>query len=801
MYKNFTRLYAALMAVCGLHTAIAQTNPAAVSLPFNFTSQSVATLPSGVAVHRFSSIPTTRTLSPATGDLPAQGSSPTNNAGGWYYLSTNGIGLLASGTNPAGAVVVAINTTGQSNISVSWLCRTILNQASRDNSIALQYRIGTSGNFTNLGSGSTYSSTGKANGHASSIFTETLPSAAENQPVVQLRWIYWESVSTSGSRDKIAVDDIAISGNPIVTCDAPAPVTVDNTTDSSADFSWASVSGAASYEYDVTSTPASPSSGTNTVSTAASVQGLNANTTYYFHVRSNCGSGHFSDWTTTSFTTEEEPDTTTSGCVTPASVLVTNTTDSAGSFSWSSSPGAISYEYAITGSATDPASGINTMDTFVTIEGLYLPITYYFHVRSNCDNGSNSDWITIPFTTVEPDTTLPEEFTVMTYNLLNYSSSSGSRNPYYRTIIDRAQPDIVVVQELASGGFNSFLNNVLNFSGTTYTGGAFIDGPDTDNGIYFKSNMFQFLGATVIATDLRDINQYMLRHFPSGDTLIIYSVHLKAGDLPANEDQRTSEVSDLRAVTDAMAPGKYFLVCGDFNIYRSGEGAYQGLTQTGNNTNGKFNDIISMSGFWNQSSYAINHTQSPRTNSFGGGATGGMDDRFDMFLFSDAIVQNGGFDIVSNSYKAYGNDGMHYNQALNTPPYTTYDSLLQWSIHNASDHLPVIVKLKYNTTLAPISKQADCMGVDCKDKLKADDASVTVYPNPVHNVLSVKFHQNISTPFDLYLYDINGRINQTLHLQNANNGTVVPLDMSNTANGIYYLKSPQINGVYKIVRN
>ncbi len=207
-----TGIFAACALIAGLVVARAQTDPAAQSLPFSFTTQTGSALPGGIAVHRFGTtsgaIPTTRTVAPANGDLIY---SSTANAGSWRDEGADGIGILASGSQSAGALVVAINTTGKTGIQVSWLCRTILNQASRDNSVALQYRVGTSGNFTDVGAATTYTSAGKTVPDVSPTFSETLPAAAENQPVVQVRWIYWESVSTSGSRDRIAIDDISIT--------------------------------------------------------------------------------------------------------------------------------------------------------------------------------------------------------------------------------------------------------------------------------------------------------------------------------------------------------------------------------------------------------------------------------------------------------------------------------------------------------------------------------------------------------------------------------------------------------------
>ena len=45
------------------------------------------------------------------------------------------------------------------------------------------------------------------------------------------------------------------------------------------------------------------------------------------------------------------------------------------------------------------------------------------------------------------------QHTIMTYNILNYPfTDTTSRNPYFRTIFENIQPDILVVQEIVSPG-------------------------------------------------------------------------------------------------------------------------------------------------------------------------------------------------------------------------------------------------------------------------------------------------------------------------------------------------------------
>ena len=79
----------------------------------------------------------------------------------------------------------------------------------------------------------------------------------------------------------------------------------------------------------------------------------------------------------------------------------------------------------------------------------------------------------------------------MSYNALNYpGSTAAERNPYFTTVIANANPDILVMQEITSQiGVNVYLINVLTPINPNYTAGTFLDGPDTDNAIFFKRSI------------------------------------------------------------------------------------------------------------------------------------------------------------------------------------------------------------------------------------------------------------------------------------------------------------------------
>jgi hypothetical protein len=129
---------------------------------------------------------------------------------------------------------------------------------------------------------------------------------------------------------------------------------------------------------------------------------------------------------------------------------------------------------------------------------------------------------------------------IMGYNILNYganSSDTAIRHPFFRTVIQSINPDILVVEEILSqNAVNIFLNKVMNLAGIgIYQAGVFIDGYDTDNEVFYKSSKFAFISNTPIHTSLRDINEFKLYHIATGDTIRLYAVHLKASNSAADQ--------------------------------------------------------------------------------------------------------------------------------------------------------------------------------------------------------------------------------------------------------------------------
>lgn len=294
-----------------------------------------------------------------------------------------------------------------------------------------------------------------------------------------------------------------------------------------------------------------------------------------------------------------------------------------------------------------------------------------------------------------------EDFKFVTYNLLNYNPNNiDDRHDEFRLIMNTIQADLLVVQEVDGiAAVQMFADSVLNFDSITYSVAPFIDGPDSDIGLFYKSRIFSHEALNHYPTDLRDIVHHQLKTNLDGraaDTskvLHVFGLHLKASSGSSNRALRKAEVDSLNKVLLALAD-EPVIVCGDFNIYGSTEPAYQALLKDGG---GFLYDTINISGTWNTALYANYHTQSPRTTRFNGGANGGLDDRFDMILFSAPIARDSIYG-YNGDMAVFGNDGQHYNMALTDPPQhpTLSDSIID-ALHYASDHLPVMASF-YNGT-------------------------------------------------------------------------------------------------------
>lgn len=318
-----------------------------------------------------------------------------------------------------------------------------------------------------------------------------------------------------------------------------------------------------------------------------------------------------------------------------------------------------------------------------------------------------------------------ENLKVMYYNILKFPQSAADRADTLKNIIQHTQPDVFIVNELFSSfGANLLMTKALNVDGVSYYNQAVFqdaNGTDTDNHLYYNQDKLGFKEQNNINANTRAISEYILYYkdpnlAQTNDTtfLFLYACHLKAGDASdvstgggntlTNGERRNSAVLSLKNYLSNNNRTKNVIVGGDMNMYTNAEDCYSTMLSTG-----ALNlfDPIGQAGAWHNSfNYRGIHTQSTRAvgdQLYGGGSGGGLDDRFDMIFVSNDILNGSqGVQYLTNSYRAVGQDGNKFNDAVNDGTNSDVPDDVANSLFYMSDHLPVMMQVKVG---APVSVQ------------------------------------------------------------------------------------------------
>ena len=301
---------------------------------------------------------------------------------------------------------------------------------------------------------------------------------------------------------------------------------------------------------------------------------------------------------------------------------------------------------------------------------------------------------------------------VVTYNISALEGNASLLQAVFTAchaddLVGPAQPiDIICFQECpqaAVGPLGTLLANSapagVTYTRATYTTSSSEDGATGAQALFYRTGRFTEItsGHVDLSTGgSRNSDRWLLQltgYTSTAARLYVYSSHLKASTGSANESERLAGATTLRNNADTLPAGSNIIFLGDYNMYTNTESGYVKMT-----TGGVHPGIDPWgTANWTGASNAIKHTQSPRltnTNLVGGG----VDDRFDLHFFTAALNDGAGLAYIPGTVRTLGNDGNHFDIAVNTGNNTYYpnniarSNALADALHDASDHFPVIME-------------------------------------------------------------------------------------------------------------
>lgn len=368
------------------------------------------------------------------------------------------------------------------------------------------------------------------------------------------------------------------------------------------------------------------------------------------------------------------------------------------------------------------------------------------------------------------------QFKVMTYNILNFPGNTPSRLGYMMKTFRELVPDVIIVQELQNEAGANLILDSLNTINNDYARSEFIQDPNdpsSNNMLFYRMSIGSLISQDTICTSLRNINEYVMEI--NKNIIRFYSCHLKAGNEASSINQRLQEVTKLRNHLNTTPDSSEFIIVGDMNFYTATEPGYQKFIANEVNNRGRSRDLLGIAANWHDNpSCAPYHTQSTRTENIGdGGSIGGLDDRFDFIFANYYLNDNRGIEYIQNTYKAYGNDGNHFNLSIITGTNDSVPQEIAEALYYTSDHLPVIANF------------ISIIFTGIEQEEKKGSIYVEIIPN------GLKIRGEIGDK--IQIYDILGRLKEEFHIYNCDEKILM------MKTGIYFLRSFKSKIIKKVV--
>jgi endonuclease/exonuclease/phosphatase family metal-dependent hydrolase len=383
-----------------------------------------------------------------------------------------------------------------------------------------------------------------------------------------------------------------------------------------------------------------------------------------------------------------------------------------------------------------------------------------------------------------------QKINTMFYNLYRFPDNPPAhRELILKDILGEYHPDLLMTCELIrEEGADRILNTALqtpqfNFARAAFTPTQINFSDPLQQMVFYNMDKLTLVHQNVLPTQVREINHYtFILNTTDLNTdsvfLEVFVTHLKSSDGAANQLARLNMIDTFVKALESIPQNHHVLLAGDFNFYSAyDEPAYQKILDVSNPI--RMADPIDKPGNWSDNdTFKAIHTQATRISAAGfgiGGATGGLDDRFDFIMISENLKNATDLSYVEGSYKAFGNNGNCFNERIDHYDCDgVYGLPLRQNLYNMSDHLPVVMQLQTNKQFLAIAEP--------------DIKNVVSFPagNIAREFLQVRMEASVLKSSTLSLYNNLGQVIRTIYINGKSNLVIVYT--GDLPAGMYYLR-------------
>lgn len=380
---------------------------------------------------------------------------------------------------------------------------------------------------------------------------------------------------------------------------------------------------------------------------------------------------------------------------------------------------------------------------------------------------------------------------VMTYNILRYGAAGvggctpigvTARNNWFTDVMSTTQPDIFGINEIGpiDNAVSPATNIALNVLPNVPNKGPFYESTqinfdgnqDICNMMYYNSQKVGLSTQYFIPVNgnVRNLDYYKF-YYKSAEPIVdsafihVIQVHFMAGSAAGRELQANAAMNYLDNNVGG-GQGNY-IIMGDMNMDSPNAQAFQNMSAH-SNANIRMHDPLNLNS-WN-TNWA--YTQSTTTSTGDCRAGGGLNDRFDLIICSNALINNTlGMSYVPGSHWVVGNPHSP-NPSINTAT--------QIGINGMSDHHPVLMDIAVSQAVATDPFHNSPVSLDVSSPFEGTLVGKITVP------------EGFDGEYRLRVIDLQGRA-MAEEIRSLSIGThAIEMELETLSAGIYFLElSPE----------